>query len=143
MSRKGLARLQVMIDLSEHRCSVEQAATLMGISRRQVYRLRDAFLSHGPDALVSKKQGRPSNRAYDTTFRRTVLSLVRDNYADLGPTLAAEKIMECHGLWVAVETLRQWMIEDGLWVKRRDRGDAHLRRPVVEAGFAPMEMDVV
>jgi len=128
MSRKELARLQVMIDLSDGRYSVEQAAELMGVGRRQVYRLRDAFRIHGPEALVSKKRGKRSNRAYGATFRKTVLNLVRNNYVDFGPTLAAEKIMERHGLWVAVETLRQWMIEDGLWVKRRDRRKVHQPR---------------
>ena len=134
MSRKGLARLQVMIDLRDGRCSVEQAADLMGVGRRQVYRLRDAFLRHGPPALASKKQGRPSNRAYEAAFRRTILNLVRENYAGVGPTYAADKIMEFHGLWVAVETLRQWMIEDGLWMKRRGRDDARPRQIRVEAG---------
>jgi len=50
-----------------------------------------------------------------------VLQLVRDRYADFGPTLAAEKLLEIHGLPVGVETLRQWMVADGLWLRRRDR----------------------
>jgi len=49
---------------------------------------------------------------------------VRARYADFGPTLAREKLIECHGLSVSTETLRKWMTEDGLWVphaRRRDR----------------------
>jgi hypothetical protein len=38
-----------------------------------------------------------------------------------GPTLAAEKLSELHGLDLGVETLRQWMIGAGLWVRRKDR----------------------
>jgi len=30
----------------------------MGLQRRQVYRLLDAFRAHGPDALISKRRGR-------------------------------------------------------------------------------------
>ena len=53
-----------------------------------------------------------------------MLEVVRGRYADFGPTLAREKLVECHGLRVSRETLRKWMTEDGLWVphaRRRDR----------------------
>jgi hypothetical protein len=50
-----------------------------------------------------------------------VVGLVRDRYVDFGPTLAAEKLLELHGLPLGVETLRQWMIADGLWRRRKDR----------------------
>jgi hypothetical protein len=46
-------------------------------------------------------------------------SLVRDRYADFGPTLAAEKLAEVHGCTISRETLRGWMIAAGLWVDRR------------------------
>jgi hypothetical protein len=121
MSRKELSRLQVLIGLADGRTRVDDAATLMGMGRRQVYRLLDAFRTHGPDALVSKRRGKPSNRAHGAIFRQTCLALVRERYEDFGPTLAAEKLTEVHGLPIGVETLRQWMIEDGLWVRRRDR----------------------
>ncbi|HUO20881.1 MAG TPA: hypothetical protein VMU59_00005 [Caulobacteraceae bacterium] len=46
---------------------------------------------------------------------------MRERYEDFGPTLAAEKLAEVHGLPIGVETLRQWMIDDRIWVRRRDR----------------------
>jgi hypothetical protein len=49
------------------------------------------------------------------------LSIVRERYADFGPTFAAEKLAELHGCSVSRETLRGWMIEDGLWIDRRHR----------------------
>jgi hypothetical protein len=39
----------------------------------------------GPEGLISRKLGRPSNRALGTVFRKTVLSVVRERYADFGP----------------------------------------------------------
>jgi hypothetical protein len=38
-----------------------------------------------------------------------------------GPTLAHEKLTELHDLRLSVETLRHWMVEDGLWVPRARR----------------------
>jgi hypothetical protein len=86
-----------------------------------VYRLCLAFATAGASGLISKRRGQPSNRKHGDSFRRTVLDLVREYYSDFGPTLAAEKLAECHGLRLGVETLRQWMIEDGIWLRRRDR----------------------
>jgi hypothetical protein len=100
---------------------MEAAGTLTGLGRRQVFRLRRAFQAGGPAALASRKRGRPSNRRHGESFRRTVVGLVRERYADFGPTLAAEKLAETHGLRVGVETLRQWMMADGLWADRRHR----------------------
>ena len=49
------------------------------------------------------------------------MMLVREHYADFGPTLACEKLHELHDCRVSRETLRKWMIEDGLWIDRRHR----------------------
>jgi hypothetical protein len=121
MSDRELTRLRVLIDVVDGRLTIEAAAVLLGLGRRQVFRLRHAFAADGPAALISRRRGRPSNRRRSETFRRTVLALVRDHYADFGPTLAAEKLVERHGLCVGVETLRQWMMAEGVWIDRSRR----------------------
>ena len=121
MSRKELTRLRVLIDIADGRLSVADATGLIGVGRRQIYRLLQAFRAGGADGLVSRKRGGPSNRALGSVFRETVLAIVRERYTDFGPTLAAEKLSELHGLDLGVETLRQWMIGAGLWVRRKDR----------------------
>ena len=62
--------------------------------QRQIYRLLDAFQARGPDGLISRKRGRPSNRELGPVFRETVLAIVRERYGDFGPTLAAEKLSD-------------------------------------------------
>jgi hypothetical protein len=49
------------------------------------------------------------------------LSIVRERYANFGPTLAAEKLTEHHGCSVSRETLRGWIIANGLWQDRQHR----------------------
>src|SRR4030081_2920160 len=121
MSREELSRLRVLIDVADGRLSVADATGLIGVGRRQIYRLLQAFRAGGAGGLISRKRGGPSNRALGSVFRETVLAIVRERYADFGPTLAAEKLSELHGLDLGVETLRQWMIGAGLWVRRKDR----------------------
>ena len=50
-----------------------------------------------------------------------MLEIIRTNYHDFGPTLAAEKLAELHEINVSKETLRNWMIVAGLWESRVER----------------------
>lgn len=122
MSRKELGRLETLIDLHEGRMTAGRAASLIGVGERQVFRLLRSFRTRGAAGLVSRRRGRPSNRRYDDRVRTAALTLVRECYPDFGPTLAAEKLAERHGLKLGRETVRRWMVEAGLWVRRKDRG---------------------
>jgi hypothetical protein len=42
------------------------------------------------------------------------MALMRERYADFGPTPACEKLSECHGLKLATETVRHLMTDTGL-----------------------------
>jgi len=105
----------------ERRCTQRQAAEQLGLSERQVRRLCRALGQHGAAGLVSRKRGRPSNRKLSAAVREHALGLVRARYTDFGPSLAREKLIEHHGVEVSTETLRQWMIDAGLWVPRSRR----------------------
>ncbi len=121
MSETELSRLDVIRDVDRGRMTVAAAAELLALERRQVFRLLKAFRLEGAPGLISKRRGRPSNRRKSETVRYTALALVRERYADFGPTLATEKLAELHGITLGRETLRTWMIEAGLWVDRPKR----------------------
>jgi transposase len=121
MSDGELRRLEVLRDVDRGGLPVGAAAQLLGRSERQVWRLLKAFRAEGASGLISKKRGRPSNRKTATAIRSAVLWIVRQNYADFGPTLAAEKLAGEHGFAFSSETLRKWMITEGLWLDRKQR----------------------
>ena len=121
MSGTEIDRMNVLRDLAEDRIGVSEAATLMGLGRRQVLRLAKAFRQHGPVALASRRRGKPSNRSYPQALRTEVIGLIGERYVDFGPTLAGEKLAELHGIRLARETIRQWMMAAGLWKDRRQR----------------------
>ena len=117
MSDKELDRMQVLQDLSTKQITVREAAGLMQLTRRQVLRLAKRYRQDGPAALISRRRGRPSNRSHPAAVRTEALALIKANYADFGPTLAAEKLATCHDLRLGVETLRQWMRAEGIWAQ--------------------------
>jgi transposase len=116
-----LRRLEVLRDVDRGGLPVSAAAQLLGRSERQVWRLLKAFRSDGAAGLISKKRSRPSNRKTAAAMRAAALWIVRHNYADFGPTFAAEKLAGEHGFSFSSETLRKWMIADGLWLDRKQR----------------------
>ena len=125
-----LRRLEVLRDVDRSGLPARAAAQLLGRSERQVWRLLKAFRGNGAAGLISKKRGRPSNRKTAAAVRTAALWIVRHNYADFGPTLAAEKLAGEHGFAFSNETLRKWMIADGLWLDRKQRQKrVHQPRP--------------
>lgn len=91
------------------------------MSERQVSRLVRRYEPAGPAGLVSARRGQPSNRELPVDVRAREMALVRERYADFGPTLACEKLAESHGVILAKETVRRWMRDAGLWIPRKQR----------------------
>ena len=101
-----LDRLQLMTRIAERRLTRRRAAELLGLSERQVRRLSGAFAHAGAAGLASRRRGRPSNRRLADATRAQALALLREHYADFGPTFAHQKLTEEHQLVLSVETLR-------------------------------------
>lgn len=121
MSMRELDRLKVIEAVAEARLMPWRAAERLGISRRQVERLVLRYRREGANGLVSHRRGCPSNHQLPDALVRRALTLIRERYADFGPTLACEKLRECHGLVLSKETVRHLMTEAGLWTPRAQR----------------------
>ena len=121
MSKQEFTRLDVLLRVQSGRLRVADACALMGLRRRQVFRLLRNLKQDGAPSLLSRRRGKPGNHRLPAEVRALALSIVRERYADFGPTFAAEKLAELHRCAVSRETLRGWMIADGLWIDRRHR----------------------
>jgi hypothetical protein len=99
-----------------------EAARLLRKSVRQVRRLE----SEADRGVIHRLRGRSSNHRSSPQLREQVMSTYRKDYPDFGPTLASEKLSEL-GLSVSADTLRRWLLAEGLWNRRRQR-DRHRRR---------------
>jgi transposase len=87
MSQTELNRLTVIMDVAEGRLTARQAAQMVRLTERQVWRLLRRFRRHGAPGLVSRKRGRPSNRRHHPALQETVMALVRAHYPDFGQPL--------------------------------------------------------
>ncbi|WP_225034032.1 ISNCY family transposase, partial [Paraburkholderia sp. XV] len=121
LSMRELDRLKVIQAIVEIGLKPGRAAERLGLTVRQVERLVTRYRERGPSGVASGRRGRPGNRKLDAGLAVRALTIVRERYADFGPTLAREKLEECHGIRLAKETVRRLMTEGGLWVPRKQR----------------------
>ena len=119
MSKKELTRLEVMQRLEEKRMKQKEAAEMLGVSVRHVKRLLRAYRQGGAEGLISKRRGKVSNNRLKDEIKQQAIDLMHSRYHDFGPTLAHEKLSEVHSLNLSVETVRQLMIAEDLWIPRK------------------------
>src|SRR5262252_3496087 len=132
MSRRELRRVEVLARVRSKQLRIVDASRLMHVSYRQAKRLWSRYRVEGAVGLKHRSAGRPSHHAHEEKFRKRVLQLVREKYGGavgerFGPTLAAEHLSSEDGLKIDAETLRRWMLAEGLWSRER-KGWRHRRR---------------
>ena len=130
MTQKAVDRLGVIQQVIGRQLRQKEAARQLGLSVRQIKRLVARYRTEGPPGLISRRLGQRPGNALSRAVRQEILERVRTHYPDFGPTLACEKLAAHHGHKLSVETLRQWMIAEGLWKPRaRKSARVHQRRP--------------
>lgn len=120
MSMKERRRLAVMLGLKKREMSLAEAAEALGLSYRQAKRIWKRYQLQGDAGLVHRGRGRAGARRTDASRRQRILREYRRHYGDFGPTLAAEHLAR-KGLEVDHETLRRWLLEEGLRTVGRGR----------------------
>jgi len=106
-------------------------ADKMGVSDRWVRRLLVEMKEKGDAVVVHGLRGRPSNRRIDEETRGRAMELVKSpDWHDFKPTFASEQLAKRHQIQVSKETVRQWMIAEGIWrSKGRKVREVHAWRP--------------
>lgn len=121
VSMRELDRLKAIQAVVDGMLRPGVAAERLQLSDRQLRRLVHRYQSEGSSGLLSRHRGRPSNHQLNPVIVDQALRIIRERYADFGPTLACEKLAECHGLTVSRETVRRLMTAEGFWVPRKQR----------------------
>ena len=140
MSRRERDRLKVLYGVVQGERLQKEAARLLRLTTRQVRRLVRRIEDSGDQGLIHRLRGRPSNQRLPAELRQKVLAEYRRCYQGFGPTLASEKLAE-QGLRVSHDTLRRWLMAEGLWLGQRKREKHRQRRPRRECFGELVQMD--
>lgn len=127
MSVKERDVLDVLGRVKRKELSVVAAATMLGKSLRQMRRTWKRFKVDGAAGLVHRARGRSSNNVTPADLRDRIVKRHQERYADFGPTLACEKLLE-DGLAIGPDTLAALLKARGLWRPMRKRSKHRKRR---------------
>lgn len=142
MKRSEIKRLAVIEKVIKKELKQIEAAGVLRISDRQVRRLVVAVRERGEVGIIHGLRGKKSHRKITDRIRNKVLDLCRRQYEGFGPLFASEKLAERDGIIVSKETLRQWLITDGLWQVKNNRKLKHLQWRERKAHYGQMlQMD--
>jgi transposase len=131
MSQEERDKLDWLKRANDGSISQREAAKRIGVSDRWVRILLKRMKKRGDAVVVHGLRGRASNRKIAAKQQARAMEILKQpDWYDFGPTFASEQLTKRHGIELSDETLRQWMIQAGLW-KRRGRKieDVHCWRP--------------
>jgi DNA-binding Lrp family transcriptional regulator len=121
MSQKDRDRLKVLHEAEKRHVTQKQAGAQLKLSERWVRKLLARLREEGDGGILHRLRGRASPRRLPEAVRQKVVKVVKREYADFGPTLAAEYLAERHGLKLSKETLRKILMAAGVWKRKRRR----------------------
>lgn len=98
-----------------------QAAKQLGLSVRQVQRLKVEVRRNGTQAVIHKLKGKLGNHHIDPQVKNKVLQEIKEKYVDFKPKFATEKIQKTYQVAITSQTVRVWMSEEGLWKAKKTK----------------------
>ncbi len=126
MSAKELDRFQIIKKLVGEYINGTEAAKLLHLSVRQIRRLKAMVKESGAKGLIHGNRGAKSHNRINKNEKEKIVGLLHKRYNDFGPTFANEKLSEYHGINRDPKTIRQIMIDEGLWKPRlKEKASAH------------------
>jgi len=125
MSKRELDKYEIVRRLIRRDINGPKAAELLQLSIRQTRRLKGRLIAGGAKALIHGNRGRVGNRRIQKRQKRSIIKLLHEHYPDFGPTLAAEKLAERHGIKKDPKTIRQIMIDERLWRPKTTPASPH------------------
>ena len=134
MSMRELDRLKCVQAVIDSELPAIRAAERLAMSTRQIRRLAQRYRLEGPVGLISRARNQTGNRRLEADLETEVTRILRERYADFGPTLVAEKLAERHQIVLANETVRRIQVQAGLWIPRKLRAPK-IQQPQARRGW--------
>ena len=128
LNRKEQTRAKALALLGERRCTTREAAELMGVSRRHLFRLKKAYREEGPGGLAHGNRGRRPAHAIAEDIRGRVIELAENGYFGYNHTHLHEELVAAHGITLSRRSLTRILRTAGLRSPRRRRPRRHRSR---------------
>lgn len=128
LSQREQQRVMVLNALDRGDLHMAEAGELLGMTTRQVRRLRSAYRRKGPKALVHGNRGRRSYRRVPDPIRDRLVQLAQTTYAGVNHKHLSELLAEREDLVLSHPTVHRILRTAGIRSPRRRRPPRHRRR---------------
>jgi len=121
MSVKEADRIKIISQVEKRAITIGEAAELLSLSERQLYRIIKKVKEEGSKGVIHKLRGKASNRGYPKKLRKKIIEIYRKQYWDYGPTLFSEMLVKHHSISINDETLRLWLRAEAITTSIRKK----------------------
>ncbi len=128
MSQGQWRKLDVVERVDRGELTVWEGAQVLGLSRRQLQRLRKRVRAEGAKGVAHGNAGRPPRHKTPDAIRERILALCRAKYAGFNDQHFTEKLAEAEGIPLSRQTVRRFLREAGIGSVRKRRPVTHRRR---------------
>lgn len=125
---KEQKRLIVLNQVETDKLMAGEAAVLLELSERQVWRLLSFYRKEGARALAHGNRGRKPANAIEEQIRRKVLELATTKYEGFNHLHFTEKLAERESIFLSLSSVRNILLESGLRSPRKRRSPKHRSR---------------
>ncbi|MBZ4666303.1 helix-turn-helix domain-containing protein [Mahella sp.] len=121
MTQREMARLKIIHQTIDKVITIKEAAELLGLSERQVIRLKKGVLEKGDTFIIHKNRGRKPKHAFSDEFKNTIVDLKKsEEYKDVNFSYFADLLAE-KGIKVSYSSIYRILREAGISSPRKHR----------------------
>ena len=129
LTQAELKKVLVVEKLIARQVKVAEAATLLGLSTRQVLRLKKIYLQKGAQGIAHQNRGRKPAHAIPESLKEQVANLYQSKYYGSNNCHFAELLQEHESITLSVSSVRRILLAKGIKrSKQRRRGKVHQPR---------------
>jgi transposase len=128
LSEKAWKRVDAVGRIAAGELTVMEAAKVLGLSRRQMQRIRHRVEEQGKEGVVHGNHGRPSGRRTPSRIAKKVVALARKKYRGFNDQHLCERLAEEDQIELSRATVRRILRTAGIAAVRRRRPSKHRRR---------------
>lgn len=119
LTMSEVQRYKVITEIIEGHVRVKGAAAVLGLSERQIYRIKARVQEEGPAGVVHKSKGKKSPRWLTEKIRDKIDHLYKTKYRGFNLTHLTEYLSSEEQIKVSRESVRQILLAKGSYTKKR------------------------
>ncbi len=107
ITEEEIKRYILLKDVVDGKINLKKAQEILGLSYRQMIRLKKRFILEGILGLVRKRSEKPNSLKVTEKIRRLIVALRKSIYFDFNILHFRDKLSENHNVNLSYETMRR------------------------------------